>query len=42
MVALASVLVIVLTSLLVTRVATVILVSTGMSQEAARFQGGRR
>jgi hypothetical protein len=38
MVALVSVLVIVLISLLVTRVATVILVSTGMSHEAARFQ----
>jgi hypothetical protein len=38
MVTLVSVLVVVLLTLLVTRVATVILVSTGMSQESARFQ----
>lgn len=38
MVALATVLVVVLVSLLVTRVATVILVLTGLSRESARFQ----
>ncbi|MEA2184166.1 MAG: hypothetical protein QOF69_3351, partial [Solirubrobacteraceae bacterium] len=38
MATLLSVLVVVLLTLVVTRVATVILISTGMSRESARFQ----
>ena len=38
MVALASVLIIVLISLILTRIATVALIQTGLSRETARFQ----
>ncbi|HWH13902.1 MAG TPA: hypothetical protein VNT51_04095 [Miltoncostaeaceae bacterium] len=38
MIALASVFVVVIVSLLVTRVATVLLTATGLSREVARFQ----